>query len=260
MESFFSGLIVLLYMTSRYAAEYVFVVSCLFPICFVLFLSVFLHFGAQGRLVAAYRRAKKRLRNGVVCGNDRTAFRDVCLKGAPASLRFAFSSFAEGDLSSFDLAEKAKSSVKDKRALCFGAYFGLSIASDLLVFLCFYFDSTLNEAFLRFALSAFFLSINAAILYFITYGYAGASERAAVGLAELLNEKVLRVKKKSLSEYPSLRYKGSDFGSEALKEERTRGESESEKEKRENFAGEDLASDGVARLRRILKEIDSPNA
>ncbi len=243
MEGFFSGLVILIYMVSHYAAESIFVFACLFPIGFLLSVAILLHFGAQGRLIASYRKAKKTLRNGVVAGADRAVFRDVCLKGAPTSVRLAYSAFAEGEISRFDFAEKAKAPIKDRRVFCFGVYYGLSVASSVLVFLSFYFISPLGEAFLRFAIVIFFLSINGAILFFVTFGYAGSSERAAVKLAELLDGKILR-KRPDADEYPPLRYTGGASVEEDMIDERFEGES---------------AEKGVERLRRLLREIDVPN-
>ena len=257
MEGFFSGSVILLYMVARNASEYLFLSSCLFPIGFVLLASLCLHFGAPGGILSAYRRSKKVLANGVISGADRETFRDVCLKGAPASLKMAFLAFAEGEISAFAFSEKARESVKDRRAFYFGVYFGLSIALSVLVFLSFYFLCPLSEAFLRFAISLFFVTPNGAILFFLTHGYAVASEKAAVGLAELLDGKLLRVKPSGEDLYPALRYTGADVPSAPTESD----ERKTPEERREEKCGSDgeLGEEGLKRLRQVLREIDMQN-
>ena len=261
MEGFFSGSVILLYMVARNASEYLFLASCLFPIGFVLLASLCLHFGAQGRIISAYRRSKRILANGVISGRDREVFRDVCLKGAPAPLRLAFTALADGSISAFAFSEKAREGVKDRHAFYFGVYFGLSFALSVLVFLSFYFLCPLGEAFLRFAISLFFVAPNGAILFFLTYGYAGASQKAAVRLAELLDGKLLRVKPSSENLYPALRYTGADrtdFTESDSVDSGARDIIEKEPRTDDRFDG-DSAEAGIERLRQVLREIDAQN-
>lgn len=271
MEGFFSGLVILLYLISHYASEFLFISACVCPIALLLVCVFVLHFGGQGRIVRAYRRAKKRLGNGVIAGSERERFREGCLKGAPLALRAGFSAFAEGEISSYSFCEKARESVKGRRAFCLGAYFGLTIALSVLAFSSFYFVCPLNEAILRFSISIFFLTLNGAILCLASFGYARASDNAAVRLSELLDKKLLRVKRSPDDLYPALRYTGgaadpstdSPFGTtpadkasaphcEKPKVEETPS-SEEEAFDREN------SEKGIEKLRRFLRETDALN-
>ena len=201
MEMFFSGLILILYILSHYAAEPIFLASCLFPLCYVFFTSCALHFGVRGRLISAKRKAVRFVKNGVISGDTRDLFTEKCMKGAPLSLRIAFAAFAEGEISAYEFSRSARASIQYDPVWCLGFYFGTEIALSLLVFSVFYFITPFSETLLRFFLSALFLSANGAVLFFLLHGYQRGAEKAADQLAEILDASLLRMKKKHRSAF-----------------------------------------------------------
>lgn len=225
LESFFSGLVILLYVLSRYAAEPLFVVSCLFPVFYLFLSAILLSFGAQGKLIAANKKAKRFKKNGVVSGETRDLFFKRCF--GSSFLKYPFYAFAEGEITAFEFRERALEKVKDKKALCLGVYIGLSAALSILVFLSFYFITPFSETLLRLFLSAFFSLFNGAILFFLLYGYEERARKAADSLARVLDGSLLRVKKERDSfDLPTLsgkdaffrdREPNSDGGAEALR-------------------------------------------
>ena len=215
MEAFFSGLVILFYLLSDFCSEQLFVAACLFPVCYVLLVSILLHFGAQGRIVEAKRRVRKWVRNSVISGSDRALFYERCFRGAPAAAKLAFLAFSEGELGALSFSERIKACVKDRKVLFFGLYFGFSFALSLLVFLSFYFIVPIAEAILRLVIALLFFGINAVVLLFLLYGYEKASDKASTELALLLDGKLLRVKKER--EDFALRYKNPPLKTEANK-------------------------------------------
>lgn len=189
---------VLLYMASHFLAEPVFLTATAFSSLFPLLAALCLHFGGCGRVMLVKRKTRRFLHGGVISGDARRIYYDTCIrKGSPA-LRLAYRGFLSGEISAHTFAERVTASLKDRRKFFLGAYGGIAASLTLLVFLTFYFVSSLSETLLRVVITAFVALSNGTVLRFLLYGYLTSARRSAVRLAEMLDARLLREKKDPL--------------------------------------------------------------
>lgn len=211
MNTFFSGIMVLLYMASHFLAEPVFLTATAFSSLFPVLVMFFLHFGTCGRIISVRRKTRRFLHGAVIAGDYRTMYYEKCIKRSPPALRIAYQGFLSGEISTHTFAEQVTASVKDRRKFFLGVYYGVASSLSLLVFLVFYFVSSLSETLLRFVITAFVALSNGTILRFLLYGYASAARKSAVLLAEALDVRLLRERREPLL---SIRERESDRAQE----------------------------------------------
>ena len=195
MNKLFSGIVLLLYIASRYAAEPIFIAATAFPLVFTLVTALCLHFGANGRIIAAKNGTRRFLRCGVISGETRTLYYKRCIKGAPAALRTAYAAFLAGEISASGFSERVTASIKGRRRFFTGWYATSAASLCLLVFLVFYFTSPFSETLLRCVISAFVALNGATALRLLLAGYDRGARRAATRLGEMLDGGLLRVKR-----------------------------------------------------------------
>lgn len=194
MEGFFSGTVIILYVLSRYAAEYVFVAACLLPALCGGALMLSLRFGGAGGMIAAWRRSKAFRRAGVVAACDRGRFYARCVKGASPAFRAAYALFLEGKISAAELSRtgiRSASAYKGSLSFCVA---GMGVIAALLVFLTFYFAVPIGETMLRTAVCAFHGAVATVSFRFLSYGYFVRAEKAAARFSSSLDRLLLREK------------------------------------------------------------------
>lgn len=199
MQVFFSGTVVLLYLISHYAAEPIFVAACMLPTAYFLAVTLCFRLGGCGRMLTAKNRAKRLARKGVFTGEGKNVFYQKCVKGAPASVRAAYSLFSEGKMPAAELTLVAVRSVKVRADLLKGGMWGVGISSSLAVFLAFYFGTPLGEAFLRAAVCGFFFAVSGVALHFFLYAGVLAAEKAAERFVSIADGCILREKREETS-------------------------------------------------------------
>ena len=205
---------ILLYMASHFLAEAIFSAATIFFTFFPILAMLLLHFGSCGRLIACKRKTRRFLHGGVISGNYRQMYYDKCIKSAPPALRLAYRGFLEGEISAHGFATRVMASVKDRRRLFLGSYFGIAASLSLLVFLVFYFISPFSETLLRSVITAFVALSNGTALRFLLYGYTSAARKSAVCIAEMLDARLLREKGDPLL---SLRHEEDDRQTDRLR-------------------------------------------
>lgn len=197
MDSFFGGMVLILYLASHFAAEPIFVAATAFGSLFPVLLLFVLHFGGAGRVISAKRKTKRFVRYGVISGDNQSLYYNKCIKGAPSALRSAYGGFLRGEISADRFLERIVAAIKDKKRFFLGWYFTSAASLTLLVFLVFYFTAPFSETVLRAVITAFMALSNGTILRFVLFGYDSAARKAAVELAELLDAHLLRAKKRA---------------------------------------------------------------
>ena len=195
MNGFFSGIMVLLYMTSHFLAEPVFLTATAFPSLFPIVVMIFLHFGPCGRVIRTARKTRRFMKGAVISGDGRKLYYDRCIRKAPPALRLAYGGFLEGELSPQGFTDRVTASLKDRRKFFLAVYYGSATSLSLLTFLVFYFVSTLSETLLRTVITAFVALSNGTVLRFLLHGYDSSARKSAAKLAELLDARLLREKR-----------------------------------------------------------------
>ncbi len=181
-------------LVSHYAAEPIFVASCLLPTLYFVAVTVLLRFGACGKMIAAKRRAKRLAQKGVLVGEARSRFYQKCVKKLPPSVRAAYALFREGRTEATELAAAAQRSLKLRGELLKGGMLGVGAVAVISVFLTFYFAVPLGECLLRAAVCGFFAAVNGVALRFFLYAYFSSAEKAAEAFAAIADRCVLREK------------------------------------------------------------------
>ena len=211
VQTFFKGIVVILYFISYYLSEPIFLAACLMPSLYGLSACLFLRFGGAGRMIVARDRAKRQVKKGVISGEMRDLFYKKCIKGLPSEARAAYALFAEGKTEMRSLALSVARSVRVRKEYLKGGVIGVGILSALSVFLTFYFVAPIEEALLRAAICGFLGALGGLSLHFILYAHLLAAEKAAVDLAELADGSLLREKKEeTLLEPPTAKDRGED--------------------------------------------------
>lgn len=208
MGGFFNGIVLVLYMASHYLAEPIFLVALGFSSVYPILVMLFLQCGGCGRVIAAKRKTRRFLQGGVISGEMRKMYYDKCIKRSPAALRVAYEGFLRGEVSAPAFAERVIASLRDRRKLFSGLYYGVAASFSLLVFLVFYFTSAFSETVLRAVISAFVALSNGTVLRLLLYGYASSAKKAAVRLSEMLDGRLLREKSAPIVDEP--KYERSD--------------------------------------------------
>lgn len=245
MEAFFSGTVIFLYFIAHYAAEPIFVVSCLLPAAYGAAVTLSLAFGACGRMIAARRRARRFLRKGVIAGCDRALFYKKCVKRTPLPFRAAYSLFLNGKISAEELATEGSRAIRIRKSLLKGGCAGVAAVACLSVFLTFYFIVPIGETLLRTAVCAFHGALAALSLHFVLFGYALAGEKAAFRFVEMTDGALLREK----------------GAAEPQREARKREEKEerlfsTETERKEASPIGEEENEDVRALREMLRDLD----
>ena len=198
MNSYFNGIMVLLYMASHFLAEPVFVTATAFSSLFPVLVLFLLHFGGCGRVISCQRKTRRFLHGGVISGDARQIYYDTCIRRSPPALRISYQGFLAGEISARAFADRVTESMKDRRKFFLGIYCGISASLSLFVFLTFYFVSSLSETLLRVVITLFVALSNGTVLRFLLYGYASAARKSAVRLAEMLDTRLLRERKEPI--------------------------------------------------------------
>ena len=196
MEAFFSGTVIILYLFSRYAAEYIFVFCCCLPALGGAAAMLVLRFGGAGGMLSARRNQKKFWRKGVVAGGERQLFYDRCVRRTSPAFRAGYSLYLEGKTTSSELAYIGVESVRARKSFALPSVVLVGVCASLLVFLTFYFLVPIGETLLRAAVCAFHGALSAAAFHLLSFSYLSRAEKAARRFASALDGLLLRQKEK----------------------------------------------------------------